>query len=191
MKAVWPDIVTNGVPQLQMMSVGSHSTSGRGKEGKDWEGYVLKDARFTLEHFIHDSRVFCPCWIKCDNCPEPHNHSRVSLGCMCKCKTFIVSKWVTSGLPTVNCTSCITSAPVYLNCGKNVRHCKVFRPRLYSSGLQNTCAVFHVAEETFTFSSCNSYRTTFHSVNKVLLPIRTMAYGIDSTHNLRGFPACV
>ena len=34
MKAVQPVIVLNGVPYLQMMSVGSHRTSGREKERK-------------------------------------------------------------------------------------------------------------------------------------------------------------
>ena len=29
-----PVITSNGVPDIQMRSVGSHSTSGRGKEGK-------------------------------------------------------------------------------------------------------------------------------------------------------------
>ena len=39
MKAVWPLIASNGVPYLQMRSVGSHSTSGREKEGnKDITG---------------------------------------------------------------------------------------------------------------------------------------------------------
>ena len=34
MKAVRPVIASNGVPYPQMKSVGSHSTSGREKEGK-------------------------------------------------------------------------------------------------------------------------------------------------------------
>ena len=34
MKAVRPVIVSNGVPSLQMNSVGSHSTPGMEKEGK-------------------------------------------------------------------------------------------------------------------------------------------------------------
>ena len=34
-KAVRPVIASNGVPYLQMRSVGSHSTSGRKKEGND------------------------------------------------------------------------------------------------------------------------------------------------------------
>ena len=34
MKAVRPVIAANGVPYLQMRSIGSHSTSGREKEGK-------------------------------------------------------------------------------------------------------------------------------------------------------------
>jgi hypothetical protein len=39
MKAVRPVITSNGVPYLQMRSVGSHSTSGREKEGKkEWTG---------------------------------------------------------------------------------------------------------------------------------------------------------
>ena len=33
MKAVWPVIASNGVPFLQMRSVGSQSTSEREKEG--------------------------------------------------------------------------------------------------------------------------------------------------------------
>ena len=35
MKAVRPVIASNGVPCLKMRSVGSHSTSGREKGGKD------------------------------------------------------------------------------------------------------------------------------------------------------------
>ena len=35
MKAVQPFIASNGVPYLQMRLVGSHYTSGMGKEGKD------------------------------------------------------------------------------------------------------------------------------------------------------------
>ena len=34
MKAVRPVTASNGMPSLQMTSVGSHSTSGRDKEGK-------------------------------------------------------------------------------------------------------------------------------------------------------------
>ena len=34
MKTVWPVIASNGGPYFQMMSVGSHSTSGKQKEGK-------------------------------------------------------------------------------------------------------------------------------------------------------------
>jgi hypothetical protein len=34
MRAVRPDIVSNGVPSLQIRSVGSHSTSERKEEGK-------------------------------------------------------------------------------------------------------------------------------------------------------------
>ena len=34
MKAVRPVIASNGVPNLQMTSVGSHRTSGREKEGR-------------------------------------------------------------------------------------------------------------------------------------------------------------
>ena len=39
--AVRPFIASNGVPFLQMRSVGSHSTSGREREGK-WKGRVLR-----------------------------------------------------------------------------------------------------------------------------------------------------
>ena len=38
MKAVQPVFVSNGVPSLQMRSVGSHSTTGREKEGKNGVG---------------------------------------------------------------------------------------------------------------------------------------------------------
>jgi hypothetical protein len=34
MKAVGPVIASNGVPYFQMSSIGSHSTSGRKKEGR-------------------------------------------------------------------------------------------------------------------------------------------------------------
>ena len=38
MKAVGPVITSNGVPYIQMTSIGSHSTSGREKKGMDYLG---------------------------------------------------------------------------------------------------------------------------------------------------------
>ena len=41
MKAMRPAIASNGVPCLQMRSVGSHSSSGLEKEGKDRANFVF------------------------------------------------------------------------------------------------------------------------------------------------------
>ena len=52
MKAVWPFIASNGVPYYQMMSVVSHSTSGR--EGKkEWtEGKNDRMGRTVISMMI-------------------------------------------------------------------------------------------------------------------------------------------
>ena len=47
--AVQPVIVSNGVPFLQMRSVGSHSTSGREKEGnKERTGWTLERRKMPI-----------------------------------------------------------------------------------------------------------------------------------------------
>ena len=46
MKSVQPVIASNGVPFLQMRSVGSHSTSGREEEGNKEGIYKLHDRSF-------------------------------------------------------------------------------------------------------------------------------------------------
>ena len=48
MKALRPVVVSNGVPFLQMRYVGSHSTSGREKEGiKERMGFNIDSAAIT------------------------------------------------------------------------------------------------------------------------------------------------
>ena len=44
MKAVRPVIVSNGNPNLQMRSVGSHNTPGKEKEGKDRVAQIKSDS---------------------------------------------------------------------------------------------------------------------------------------------------
>ena len=41
-KAVWPVIDSNGVPYLQMMSIGSQRTLGNWKEGNDGTGHLVE-----------------------------------------------------------------------------------------------------------------------------------------------------
>ena len=49
MMAVRPVIASNGVPSLQIMSVGSHSTLAREKEGKQEE----RDLKDQINNLLH------------------------------------------------------------------------------------------------------------------------------------------
>ena len=69
MKAVWPVIVSNGVPLLQMRSVGSHSQSEREKEGNEERtekerAYLLLSVGMTCcswSHGLWPKKTFSLC----------------------------------------------------------------------------------------------------------------------------------
>ena len=60
MKAVRPVIASKAVPYLQMRSVGSHSTSGREKEGMERRtGSTLHFTEHVVTHCIYIAKLMC------------------------------------------------------------------------------------------------------------------------------------
>ena len=55
LRVVLPVIASNGVPCLQMKSLGFHNTSGREKEGK-------KQTNFFFHNYLHNYNAFAIMW---------------------------------------------------------------------------------------------------------------------------------